>query len=73
MALSPAKKSVKKIVIFWPFVALFCGLIFSFAFDLLAECFDDNAFYSLLNFYVGKYIKSVLRTFVCIFWKSLEK
>ena len=38
-----------------------------------AECFEDNSFSSLLNFYGGKYFKSALQAFFVFFWKSLEK
>ena len=50
---------------------------FTIGFDLLAlakaDRFEDNSFYSLLNFYGGKYVKSALRAIFVFFWKSLEK
>ena len=81
MAPGPAKKSVKKIlkkkVLFWQFLAHFLDLKYFLGFALLAlekaKCFEDNSFSSLLNFYGGKYFKSALQAFFCIFWKSLEK
>ena len=82
MAPSPAKKSVKKIfekktVLFWPFLAHFLVLKYFLGFALFAlekaECFEDNSFYSLLNFYGGKYIKSALQALFFIFLEKSRK
>ena len=58
-------------------LAVFHNLKFSFGFDLLAlakaECFKDNSFYSLFNFCGGKYVKSALRAFFCMFLGKSRK
>ena len=64
-------------MIFWPFLALFRGLKYFDGVNLLAlakaECFEDNSFYSLLNFYDGKYVISALQDFFLYFSGKASK
>ena len=76
MALSPSKKSAKKFFkktsVILAVFAIFLGLKYFLGFGILAlekaECFEDNSFSSLLNFYGGKYIKSALKAFFFVFF-----
>ena len=74
MALSLEKKVVKNSDIL-AVLALFHGLKYFFGFNLLAlfDCFEDNSFYSLLNLYGGKYVKSALQAFLKIYLKNSRK
>ena len=73
MALSPAKKSAEKIFekncVILAVCSPFFGSKLFLRFRLFGseKCFEDNSFSSLLNFLGGKYFKSALHAFFCIF------